>query len=101
MKDANNISSRDQSGNFKFINGDIKNLKVCEQACDGVDYVLHQAALGSVPRSIEDPIATNESNINGFLNILIASKDKKVSRFVYAASVHHMEIIQIFLKLSI
>ena len=86
LKDANNISSRDQSGNFKFINGDIKNLKVCEQACDGVDYVLHQAALGSVPRSIEDPIATNESNINGFLNILIASKDKKVSRFVYAAS---------------
>ena len=86
LKDANNISSRDQSGNFKFINGDIKNLKVCEQACDGVDYVLHQAALGSVPRSIEDPIATNEANINGFLNILIASKDKKVSRFVYAAS---------------
>ena len=86
LRDANNISSRDQSGNFKFINGDIKNLKVCEQACDGVDYVLHQAALGSVPRSIEDPIATNEANINGFLNILIASKDKKVSRFVYAAS---------------
>ena len=86
LKDANNISSRDQSGNFKFINGDIRNLKVCEQACDGVDYVLHQAAIGSVPRSIVDPIATNEANINGFLNILIASKDKKVSRFVYAAS---------------
>ena len=59
-----------------LINGDIKNLKVCEQACDGVDYVLHQAALGSVPRSIEDPIATNEANINGFLNILLKMKSQ-------------------------
>ena len=86
LKDANNISSRDQTCNFKFINGDIRNLDDCEQACDGVDYVLHQAAIGSVPRSIEDPLATNEANINGFLNMLIASKDKKVKRFVYAAS---------------
>ena len=86
LQDANIISSRDQSSNFNFINGDIRNLKDCEQACDGVDYVLHQAALGSVPRSIEDPLATNEANINGFLNILIASKNKKVKRFVYAAS---------------
>ena len=86
LQDANIISSRDQSSNFNFINGDVINLKDCEQACDGVDYVLHQAALGSVPRSIEDPLATNEANINGFLNILIASKNKKVKRFVYAAS---------------
>jgi len=86
LKDASNISSRDQSCNFKFINGDIRNIDDCEQACDGVDYVLHQAALGSVPRSIEDPFATNDANINGFLNILIVSKDKKVKRFVYAAS---------------
>ena len=86
LQDANNISSRDQSSNFNFISGDIRNLKDCEQACDGVDYVLHQAALGSVPRSIEDPLATNEANIDGFLNILIASKNKKVKRFVYAAS---------------
>ena len=86
LQDANNISSRDQNCNFNFINGDIRNLNDCMQACDGVDYVLHQAALGSVPRSIEDPLATNEANINGFLNILISSKDKKVKRFIYAAS---------------
>jgi UDP-N-acetylglucosamine 4-epimerase len=86
IQDASNISSRDKSCNFNFINGDIRNLNDCEEACDGVDYVLHQAALGSVPRSIENPLATNEANINGFLNMLVASKDKKVKRFVYAAS---------------
>ncbi len=72
--------------NFTFINGDIRNLKDCQQACIEVDYVLHQAALGSVPRSIEDPINTNRANIDGFLNMLVASKDEKVKRFVYAAS---------------
>ena len=60
--------------------------KHVRQACDGVDYVLHQAALGSVPRSIEDPITTNENNISGFLNMLVAARDAKVGRFVYAAS---------------
>jgi UDP-N-acetylglucosamine 4-epimerase len=72
--------------NFTFIEGDICSLDTCKQACDKVDFVLHQAALGSVPRSIEDPIRTNESNINGFLNMLVAARDANVKRFVYAAS---------------
>ncbi|MGL4858199.1 MAG: NAD-dependent epimerase/dehydratase family protein [Enterobacteriaceae bacterium] len=72
--------------NFQFIKGDICDLAACQQACNGVDYVLHQAALGSVPRSIEDPITTNYSNINGFLNMLVAAHDAKVKSFVYAAS---------------
>lgn len=72
--------------NFTFIEGDIRELENCRHACKGVDYVLHQAALGSVPRSIEDPIRTNQANIDGFLNMLVAAKDAKVSRFVYAAS---------------
>ena len=84
--DANEIIGKDVSKNFKFIKGDIKSLNDCKQACHGVDYVLHQAALGSVPRSIEDPISTNEANIDGFINMLVASKDSKVKRFVYAAS---------------
>ena len=71
---------------FTFIEGDICDLKTCEMACQGVDYVLHQAALGSVPRSIEDPITTNENNISGYLNMLVAAKTAEVSRFVYAAS---------------
>lgn len=72
--------------NFSFIEGDIRKLEDCHQACVGVDYVLHQAALGSVPRSIADPIATNETNISGFLNMLTAARDAKVSSFTYAAS---------------
>ena len=71
---------------FTFIEGDIRSLNDCTKACAGVDYLLHQAALGSVPRSIEDPITTNENNISGFLNMLVAAKDAKVQRFVYAAS---------------
>lgn len=71
---------------FTFVRGDIRTLADCAQACDGVDYVLHQAALGSVSRSIADPIATNETNVTGFLNMLTASRDAKVKRFVYAAS---------------
>ena len=86
IQDANNITGKDLSNNFRFINGDIKTLSDCHKACDGVDYVLHQAALGSVPRSVEDPISTNEVNIGGFLNMLVASRDAKVKRFVYAAS---------------
>lgn len=76
----------EQWANFHFIEGDIRNLEDCRLACDGVHYVLHQAALGSVPRSIEDPVTTNQNNINGFLNILVAARDVKVQRFVYAAS---------------
>lgn len=72
--------------NFKLIEGDIRNSADCEIAVAGVDYVLHQAALGSVPRSINDPITSNDVNVSGFLNMLVASRDAKVKRFVYAAS---------------
>lgn len=72
--------------NFKLIEGDIRNLEQCKNAVIGVDYVLHQAALGSVPRSINDPITSNEVNVSGFLNMLVASKDAGVQRFIYAAS---------------
>src|SRR5690554_1529846 len=71
---------------FTFIKGDIRNLEDCRQACEGVDYVLHQAALGSVPRSINDPILTNSANIDGFLNMLVAARDAQVKSFTYAAS---------------
>ena len=69
-----------------FIEGDIRSLDTCRRACEGIDFVLHHAALGSVPRSIADPIEANESNVTGFLNMLVASRDAKVKRFVYAAS---------------
>ena len=72
--------------NFRLIEGDIRNFTDCQEAVKGVDYVLHQAALGSVPRSINDPITTNEVNVSGFLNMLVASRDAKIKRFVYAAS---------------
>jgi UDP-N-acetylglucosamine 4-epimerase len=75
-----------QWDHYQFIEGDIRNLDTCHQACQDVDYVLHQAALGSVPRSLADPITTNESNITGFLNMLLAARDAQVRRFVYAAS---------------
>lgn len=71
---------------FKLIEGDIRNLEDCNLAVQSVDYVLHQAALGSVPRSINDPITTNDVNVSGFLNMLVASRDAKVKRFIYAAS---------------
>ncbi len=76
----------DQWAGFRFIEGDIRNLADCNNACRNVDYVLHQAALGSVPRSLEDPITTNQCNIDGFLNMLVAARDAGVKRFVYAAS---------------
>ena len=75
-----------QWSNFSFIKGDIRSLDDCRRTCDGVDLVLHQAALGSVPRSINDPITTNENNIDGFLNMLVSARNAKVKRFVYAAS---------------
>jgi UDP-N-acetylglucosamine 4-epimerase len=71
---------------FKLISGDIRNLDDCKNAVEGVEYVLHEAALGSVPRSINDPITTNAVNVSGFLNMLVASRDAKVKRFIYAAS---------------
>lgn len=76
----------EQWHNFKFIEGDIRDLQTCREACQSATYVLHQAALGSVPRSIADPINTHENNISGFLNILVAARDVGVKRFVYAAS---------------
>ena len=75
-----------QWANFNFILGDIRELADCQKACQGVDYVLHQAALGSVPRSLEDPITTNGTNITGFLNMLVAARDARVKSFTYAAS---------------
>ena len=72
--------------NFMLIEGDIRKIEDCIKATEGVDYVLHQAALGSVPRSINDPITSNDVNVSGFLNMLVASRDNGVKRFVYAAS---------------
>ena len=71
---------------FRFIEGDIRSPETCREACAGVDVVLHQAALGSVPRSIDDPIESHDTNVTGFLNMLVAARDAKVERFVYAAS---------------
>jgi UDP-N-acetylglucosamine 4-epimerase len=76
----------EQWARFTFIEGDIRNLEDCQKACAGVDYVLHQAALGSVPRSLDDPIATSATNITGFLNMLVAARDAGVKSFTYAAS---------------
>ena len=81
-----NIATFLKDPNFKLIEGDIRNLEDCKSAANGVDYILHQAALGSVPRSIKDPIATNDVNVSGFLNMLVAARDQNVKRFVYAAS---------------
>jgi UDP-N-acetylglucosamine 4-epimerase len=80
------LVSVEQWARFQFIEGDIRNLEDCARACKGVDYVLHQAALGSVPRSLNDPITTNAANITGFLNILVAARDAGVKSFTYAAS---------------
>jgi UDP-N-acetylglucosamine 4-epimerase len=81
-----NLKTFEGNPNFILIEGDIRDLQACRKAVKGVDYVLHQAALGSVPRSIKDPITSNDVNVNGFLNMLVASRDAKVKRFVYAAS---------------
>jgi UDP-N-acetylglucosamine/UDP-N-acetylgalactosamine 4-epimerase len=81
-----NLTSCLQDPNFTLIEGDIRYLADCQLAVKEVDYVLHQAALGSVPRSIHDPITSNDVNVSGFLNMLVAARDEKVKRFVYAAS---------------
>jgi UDP-N-acetylglucosamine 4-epimerase len=81
-----NIDSLLKNSKFTFIEADIRNLDDCHRACNTVDFVLHQAALGSVPRSINDPITTNDVNVGGFLNMLVASRDAGVKRFIYAAS---------------
>jgi UDP-N-acetylglucosamine 4-epimerase len=86
LDEVKDLVTQNQWENFTLIQGDIRDIDTCHQACNGVQYVLHQAALGSVPRSIEDPALTNANNISGFLNMLIAARDANVKRFVYAAS---------------
>lgn len=86
LDQVKNLVDKSQWANFNLIKGDIRNIDDCNKACSNVDYVLHQAALGSVPRSIEDPILTHENNNSGYLNMLYAAYTNKVSRFVYAAS---------------
>lgn len=86
LNEVRSLVTPEQWARFNFIHGDIRNLNDCQQACANVDYVLHQAALGSVPRSLNDPISTNETNISGFLNMLVAARDAKVTSFTYAAS---------------
>ena len=86
LDEVRGLVSEDQWSNFTFYEGDIRDLEDCQKACANVDYVLHQAALGSVPRSIADPIMTNSANITGFLNMLVAARDANVKSFTYAAS---------------
>lgn len=86
LDEVQSLVSAEQWQRFSFIEGDIRNFADCQKACKGVDYILHQAALGSVPRSLADPITTNEVNISGFLNMLIAARDADVKSFTYAAS---------------
>ena len=86
IDEVQSLVTTEQWENFTFIEGDIRKFEDCQKACMGVDYVLHEAALGSVPRSIADPITTNETNISGFLNMLTAARDVQVSSFTYAAS---------------
>ena len=86
LDEVQGLVSTEQWAKFTFIEGDIRHFEDCQKACVGVDYVLHQAALGSVPRSIADPMATNETNISGFLNMLVAARDAQVASFTYAAS---------------
>ena len=83
---TDNLQAFQSDSRFEFINGDIRNLNDCKEACKNIQYVSHQAALGSVPRSIKDPLATHETNATGFLNMLIAARDEKVKRFVFASS---------------
>ena len=86
LDEVKSLVTAEQWAKFSFIEGDIRQFADCQKACAGVDYVLHEAALGSVPRSIADPITTNETNISGFLNMLTAARDAGVASFTYAAS---------------
>jgi UDP-N-acetylglucosamine 4-epimerase len=86
LSEVNSLVTAGQWRNFTFIDGDIRDIGTCRNACAGVDYVLHEAALGSVPRSIEDPLTSNENNVTGSLNMLVAARDSGVKRLVYAAS---------------
>ena len=84
--EVKDLVSEKQWKRFNFIDGDIRSIEICQQACTGIDYVLHEAAIGSVPRSLENPINTNDNNINGTLNMFVSARDRKVKRIVYAAS---------------
>lgn len=86
LAEVEGLVSDAQWRRFSLVEGDIRDLAACRDACQGVDYVLHQAALGSVPRSIADPITSNEANVTGTLNMLVAARDNRVKRFVYASS---------------
>lgn len=86
LDEVRDLVTETQWRRFMFIEGDIRDLATCRRCCSGVDYILHEAALGSVPRSIADPITSNESNVTGFLNMLVAARDAGVKRLVYAAS---------------
>ena len=86
LEQVRTLVTPEQWGRFTFTQGDVRDLEGCRNLCHGVDYVLHEAALGSVPRSLEDPITSNDNNINGTLNMLVAVRDEGVKRFVYAAS---------------
>jgi UDP-N-acetylglucosamine/UDP-N-acetylgalactosamine 4-epimerase len=86
LDEVQSLVTPEQWQRFKFIKGDIRDIDDCRSACAGVEYVLHQAALGSVPRSVADPILTNSANVTGFLNMLVAARDNGVKRFVFAAS---------------
>jgi len=81
-----NVAPFMSNTDFEMIEGDIRDLETCKESCEGVDFILHQAALGSVPRSVNDPITSNDVNVSGFLNMLVAARDAKVKRFIYAAS---------------
>lgn len=81
-----NVDCFKNYSSYEFIEGDITDLNTCREVCEGIDFVSHQAALGSVPRSIETPLATHDANVNGFLNMLVAARDNQVQRFVYASS---------------
>jgi UDP-N-acetylglucosamine/UDP-N-acetylgalactosamine 4-epimerase len=86
LDEVQSLVGKEQWAQFRFIEGDIRDLAACREACTGVDYILQQAALGSVPRSIDDPITSNANNVTGFLNMLVVAKDAGVKRLVYAAS---------------
>ncbi|KAB0671374.1 SDR family oxidoreductase [Oryzomonas sagensis] len=86
LDEVRSLVTAQQWQRFNFIEGDVRNLPTCQASCRGIDYVLHQGALGSVPRSIADPIASTENNVNGTLNMLVAARDNKIKRFVYASS---------------
>jgi UDP-N-acetylglucosamine/UDP-N-acetylgalactosamine 4-epimerase len=86
LDEVRDLVRPEQWAKFRFTEGDIRNLEDCRHACEGVDYVLHEAALASVPRSVADPVSTNAANITGFLNMLVAARDAKVKSFTYAAS---------------